>query len=157
MWKYNNFDEIYHYGIPGMRWGHRKAAPVSSSIGGPGRRIKKPTRYEKRISSIKDYNKKYNSAERASNAADKKWDEANALYKKLGKNRIQRIINAAKGKTADAKKYSKLYDEASRMEDAADKQWDDAKKAYKKTGANAITRVINNAKYDINKNKKKKR
>jgi hypothetical protein len=28
MWEYNNLDELYHYGVPGMRWGHRKNSSV---------------------------------------------------------------------------------------------------------------------------------
>lgn len=29
MWQYNYSPELYHYGVMGMRWGHRKQRPVS--------------------------------------------------------------------------------------------------------------------------------
>ena len=34
MWEYNNFDELYHYGVPGMRWGHRRNSAVKSAYQG---------------------------------------------------------------------------------------------------------------------------
>ena len=31
MWAYNGTDELYHYGIPGMKWGHHKAQSLVST------------------------------------------------------------------------------------------------------------------------------
>lgn len=99
---------------------------------------------------VSDYNKKFNSALRASNIADKKWNEVNEQYKALGKNKVERMINAM-SKSEAAKQYSKNYDEASKLSDIADKKWKESKEAYKQTGRNYVNRIFNIVKYDPNK------
>ena len=96
---------------------------------------------------IKNYKKKFDEAERASNLADQKWNEVGEQYKALGKNRIERIMKATKNNTAEAKAYTKAFDEASRLSDFADTKWNEVSRAYAETGKNRISRVLNNVRY----------
>lgn len=146
MWNYNyqRTDELFHYGVPGMKWGRRKAIPVAS---GQAPKSKKQIRAEQTKAAVKKYSKKYDEASALSNIADKKWRDVKAEYKALGKTAISRILAAKSGKTAAAKAYNKHYNEASRMSDKADAAWRETKKLRKKTGRTKISRVINNARY----------
>ena len=194
-------NELYHYGVKGMRWGHRKAqstyvtslSRAKAAYKGDkkradaaysraaaeydrftkGGRIEskkadraldaaadkwgddrkaakanyKAAKTQIKRNAVKEYTKKYNAASKASDLADKRWNEVDAQYQALGKIKVTRIINAARNKTAAAKQYSKNYEEASRMSDAADKLWAESKAAYRETGRNYVERVFNNIKY----------
>ena len=109
---------------------------------------KKAADAAKTNAAIKDYRKKFDSAEKASNLADEKWNQVSEQYTALGKNKVQRILNAARNKTAEAKKYSKMYDEASDASDFADTLWNETRAAYKETGKNAVSRILNQINYD---------
>lgn len=100
---------------------------------------------------VKDYRKKFDTASKASDVADQKWRDTQEAYKSLGKNKLQRIVNAAKGNTAEAKRYKSMYDEWEKSQNFADKSWSEAKEAYSYTGKTYVGRVINNMKYDLDK------
>lgn len=62
-------------------------------------------------SAVNKYDKKFDEANRASDAVDKQWEEVTALRKSLGKTSIQRFIASVKGQTPEAKKYNKAFEE----------------------------------------------
>ena len=116
MWSYNYTDELYHYGIKGMKWGVRRFQRKNGTLTSAGKK-----RYTD--DAIKEYRKSYDKSERLSNKAYEKEWETKEAYKKLGKNRAERIKNAIKNDTPEAKAYSRLYDEMIESYDIANESW----------------------------------
>lgn len=75
MWQYNYSDDLQHYGIPGMRWGHRKTRSSGN--------IKVDEMHQKKAAykqAKKEYNRAFNDAYNRSNDAysfSKKRRQAN--------------------------------------------------------------------------------
>ena len=81
MWEYNQIpssDELYHYGVLGMKWGVRRARKNGASYVYKSHGQKK---YEKKIDQIKSSNKK-NKKEKLAKAKTKL-----SIYKQRDKNR----------------------------------------------------------------------
>lgn len=89
--------------------------------------------------------KEYKRVSKELDEADmKSFESAMAMrdaYKALGRNRVSRVINAAKGKSPEAKAYNKAADKA------FEKKRDEFEKAYRNTGRNYADRILNNIRY----------
>lgn len=89
MWTYNNLDELYHYGILGMKWRHHKA-----------RLAEYDREYERRANKILNTSKTYREVDRKMNNLEKELDKkyADSIQYKLKRDkRIKalKIVGAA--------------------------------------------------------------
>lgn len=96
---------------------------------------------------VKEYSKAYNKHIDDQNDNDDFRREVQDQYDSLGKNRISRVISAARSNTQAAKKYNKMYDEWSSKQDILNDDWRRVKHMYSNTGKNHVERLINNIKY----------
>ena len=101
-------DELMHYGIPGMRWGHRKVQPVSAER----------SRYKSAKENYKKANRDYSKA----------YDKA---YNYSSTHPVSQWRNGHKKAEAD-RRWSDAYNKGKRANQAK-LEYKQAKKEYKQT------------------------
>ena len=135
MWTYNytpSSDDIIHYGVLGIRWGHRKAIIPSVSQVSTNRAVNKATDAKAKMQSAKKAyktaNKKFDKAYRNSNS----WILNSQFDKKDNKRRKDEMMKAAQKAEAAQKAYKKAKANYKLSDKRAKSMVKDIKKQYRK-------------------------
>lgn len=142
---------LMHYGVKGMKWGHRKNA---LSVKAAGHRAMAKV-YDINAKTYKKSNKALSSMNAA--ARTQQLKKAEAAQAEANAKREQRNTPEAKAKKADKaatqkamknsiKAYNKKFEEAEKASNIADEKWNKVSEQYKALGKTRVTRIINAAK-----------